>query len=101
MPQGRRSTLRALSPDELNWLAANHRQLSAQQMSRHLQVSDYAVMKLLIQHGLRDPAHLAPKYNPSLRPNLWRRPCLRCKCDAPRPRNLYLCDPCRSRSEEI
>lgn len=96
MTRHRRTKLRVLEPEELEWLKAHHLRLSAQRMARHLHVSDYILVKLLIQHGLRDPTKLAPKYSPSLPTHTWRRPCLRCRSTAVRPRNLYLCDRCRT-----
>lgn len=101
MTRQKRSPLRALTPDELTWLTANHSRCSAQRIARELGVTDYIAVKLMIHHGLRDPARLAPKYQPRLKPPpTWQRPCMRCRSTAPRPRNLYLCEPCRKADDE-
>ncbi len=52
------------------------------------------IKRLLVRHNIRD--YSSAKHIAVTSPKKWERPCMRCRCVKPRPKNQYVCDKCRN-----
>lgn len=86
-------------PVILRWLTENHKKLTLNELAREVGCCVDTLKRILVREGLAefDGAKFAPKREHNAQ--LWQRPCMRCRCTIARPRNLYLCERCRSIEE--
>ena len=81
---------------QLAWLrhavAANVSHLS---MARHLGVHVDTLKRILVREKIAKLDNTKVATLTNNKPKTWTRPCMRCGCTEPRPRNQYFCDPCR------
>lgn len=89
---------RVLTPEEREFLRrAIDNGDSYISMSVHMSVCVDTLKRILQREGLAE--FEGAKYVVALsrvnRPDMWNRPCMKCKDDAPRPKWQYFCDKCR------
>jgi hypothetical protein len=87
-----------LSEETRQWLKANHAQLTISELSRVLGCCDDTTKRILMRENLRFFSGAKFVISRSrTEQNAWRRPCLRCACTKPRPKNQYICDSCHAK----
>lgn len=79
------------------WLHQHHHEHSPRELAQRLGVCVDTMKRMLVRRGLAK--FTAAKYVASTKPRLWARPCIGCKSTAPRARNLFFCEACRTRRE--
>jgi len=81
--------------DLLEWML--HNDYSYRAMARRFDVSSDTLKRILIREELAefDGAKYAIVSQETENQDLWERPCLKCKSDAPRPRWQYVCNRCK------
>jgi len=88
-------------PDELMlWLKENHRALSHKELADEVGCCVDTLKRILHREGLqffKGAKYVAINENPL---KMWDRPCIRCKCTKPRPKNQYICSRCWDREYE-
>lgn len=85
---------RTITAEQLDWLrTAVNDGTSRREMAAYLAVCEDTARRILHRNGILE--FDGAKFH-SLPPTLmWSKPCLYCKCDEPRPKNQYICDPCK------
>lgn len=86
-----------LSEDQLDWIADNHGLLAYAEMARTVGVCVDTLKRIMVREGIAgfEGAKFTP---PPPAPEMWDRPCIRCKTKERRPKGFYLCSPCRRAS---
>lgn len=91
-----------ISEADMEWLRANHRAVSYPVGAARLGVCIDTYKRILMRQGLQEFS--GAKYVVARRatdaPATWRRPCLSCGTDLPRPRWQFRCDACHARGDE-
>lgn len=84
----------ALSPEQLDWLKANHTLTgSVRDYAKRLSCDPDTIRRALTKLGLRE--FEGAKFAPAApRPQTWKRPCIRCRAPEKRPRMQFLCESC-------
>lgn len=87
-----------LTPDQIDWLRQAHNdRMRPEAMAEHLGYHVDTIKRLLDRYGIR--VALSSKHiTTDERKDDWTRPCMKCKDETPRPRNQYICTPCKRRS---
>jgi hypothetical protein len=89
-----------LSKDFLVWLRLNHNDFTHKELADKANCCVDTMKRLLHREGLQifeGAKYVAINENPL---KMWERPCLRCKCTKPRPKNQFICNPCWGREYE-
>lgn len=87
-----------VSDEDLDWLReAKASNVSYARMARHLNCCVDTLKRILQRHGI-DEFSAAKYVAIKQAETTWSRPCMSCGSTEPRPRNLYLCDSCRSKA---
>lgn len=84
-----------LTPEDIDWLRQNHGRVSYLDMARRYNVCVDTLKRILMRHDIA--FFPAAKYATSQtsQTSTWKRPCMDCRDDTPRPRGWYYCRPCR------
>jgi hypothetical protein len=91
-----------ISPADLEWLRSHHHSTPYPIGARRLGVCVDTYKRILVRQGLQDLQ--GAKYVVARRAtdttDLWRRPCLACRCTKPRPRWQFRCTSCHDRDDQ-
>lgn len=85
----------SISEEEKEWLQAHHRDYSHADLAKRYDVCADTIKRLLVRLDLQ--TFSGAKYARKVEVLKWRRPCMRCGCDAPRPVGQYRCSACHER----
>lgn len=94
-----RSPLPQSKVDRLRYMLNND--YSYRAMAKEFDCCTDTLKRILVREGLAefDGAKYAISPLHKSHAEMWRRPCMRCKDDTPRPKWQYFCDACKSRQD--
>ena len=88
-----------ITQPQIDWLKRQYGTRPLTHIARDIGCCSDTLKRILMREGLAEfeGAKFIPRKDHA--PSLWRRPCMRCKDDTPRAKNLYLGDRCRRLEE--
>lgn len=103
--------MRTISDDQINWLRQHHplvslprrdpSRMSYKMLADHVGVCVDTVKRILVLHNIANFESEKYAISRTQETPTWRRPCMQCGCTKPRPRNKYICQPCKIRMDWI
>lgn len=85
-----------ITPEQVSFLRDQYGRTTLKSLAERVGCNIDTLKRLLVRHSIaRFPG---AKFVPSRssQETFWSRPCMRCRCTEPRPRNQYLCERCSS-----
>lgn len=92
---------RSLTREQIDWVVANHQRMKLVDLARHTGFCTDTLRRVLVREGAASFNGAKYAISRSSQSTKWTRPCLRCRDDAPRPRNQYLCSACHNEIEGL
>jgi IS30 family transposase len=92
-----------VTKSDINYLVkALKQKLPYTEMARRLGICVDTVKRILQREGLKDfdGAKYVVSLSSSRKTELWKRPCIRCRDDQPRPKWQYICKKCTEYNEQ-
>lgn len=85
-----------ITEDQKRWLRQNNGSISYPAMAKRIGVCTDTLKRILVREGIAE--FEGAKYTARRKIEMWSRPCINCKDATPRPKNLYLCEDCRTQA---
>jgi hypothetical protein len=84
-----------LQPQDIDWLRAHHNTIPIKDMADRIGCCIDTLKRILVREGIQDFAGEKYQVRRDFHEKTWRRPCMGCGDEHPRPKNWYFCRDCR------